>query len=99
MKEFHVVEFIGKPKDVMGRMEELFNDQGEIRVTIRFEISSCTPVRDSKAVKNMLDIKKTIKVNKRLKKHDSAIVESIVTRFGIDRSVAENLVRNYPDNS
>lgn len=97
MKECHIVEFIGKPKEVISRMEDAFSDLTEIRVTVRYEIVGSVSIpKDSKAAKHMLDIKKTIKVNKRLKKNDSAIIESIVTRFSIERSVAEQLVKNYP---
>jgi len=98
MKECHIVEFIGKPKEVISKMDEAFIGLSEIRVTVRYEVvDSSVASKDSKAAKHMLEIRKTIKVNKRLKKNDSAIIRSIIERFGIEPPIAESLVKGYSE--
>lgn len=97
MKEFHVVEYIGKPEEVISRMGEAFGDIDEIRVTIRYNISEeCKSIVDSVIGKKMASIQKVIKVNRRLSKNDDAIAGVLNKRFKISLEDALRLVKNCP---
>jgi len=97
MKETHVVEFIGKPEEIISRMSGMFKDVAEIRVTIRYDVTQPSIPKNSALAKKMTEIHKVISVNKRLKKHDSAIIDTLVKRFKVSVDESREMVSNFKE--